>query len=426
MAKKSKAPPKSKMARTQVVGATAARMAGKKIASETKGLFLKGEAKKELRQKTREELASMIFDGLVRLRGTALKLGQLLVSETGILPEEYSRELEKAQYRVPPLSSALVRSLLRRELPKDFDKIFSDFDWNNARAASLGQVHRGKLRSGETVAVKIQYPGIQDTMVSDFELVRKVIAPLTYNGLLTTTLEEIQERLEQEVDYLREAENLQWFASRAPAEGLLVPKVYPEFSSPRVLVMGYVEGLHLDEWIARHPEQAHRDEMARKLFRFFRKSVFEWRRLHSDPHFGNFLVNDHGAVHLIDYGSVKVVAPGDTALYELLWAREPDAETLIREYEARGAEVKSGGAQNNREFLDAAVFPYMKWIQELIGGEEFDFRASSDFVKRGYEVFSGPMFNPQMQEFSDELAFVHRTLLGYMVLFQRLGAVLKF
>ena len=422
-----KSPPKSSFARTKVIGQVAGRIAGKKIATSTKSLFLSADDKNSLRARSRQEIAQIIFDGLAQLRGTALKLAQLFCGETGLLPQEYMKVFEQSHYRVPPLSSVLVRTVIRRELGEDPSHLFAEFDAQAIGAASLGQVHRARLKSGEVVAVKVQYPGISETLVTDFALARKMLMPFGNTGLIQTVMTELEIRLKQEVDYLAEMQHLDWFRGKELPEGIRLPKVFKQHSTTTVLTMEYVKGQQLDEWLATKPDQMRVNRIANALFSFFVTSVFKWNRLHADPNFGNFIITDQDEIVVIDFGAVKVMRPADVEFYRLLWATPVDSNAmdLVKIYLEHGAELNIEDPQQTKNLLENAIRPYLLWIQTMIRHEKFDFKKNDDFTRLGHQIFSAQLFNEQLQNFDSSLTLVHRTLLGLVVIFQRLGSEIE-
>jgi predicted unusual protein kinase regulating ubiquinone biosynthesis (AarF/ABC1/UbiB family) len=411
-------PPQSRLERTAVVSGVVTAAAAKTIKSEVQALFLSGADKQALRGQTREEVAQIVFAGLTKLRGTALKLAQVFCADTGLLPDEYLRTFEQAHYRVPPLSAGLARSVLRRELKADPQSHFAEFDWHASRAASLGQVHRAKLLDGRDVAVKIQYPGMQESLISDMNLARLALKPLLRTGLIESTLAQLEVRLQQEVDYRRERANLEWFRSQAIPLALQIPASFEQASTSRVLTMEWIEGLTLDQWLETGPAPEEVNQKAQILFDLFVHSVFQLHRFHSDPNLGNFLVTDQPGIALLDFGAVTAIPTEDVAFYGQLWSRSTDPDSLLEEYARRGAAV-------DQTFWAEAVAPYTSWIGRFQSAESFDFAKNPDFVKQGFQLFTSQLFNPKLQNYSDQLTLVHRTLLGLFAIFTRLGATVN-
>lgn len=425
MKSKSPRPPKGKLGRSKIIGTVASKVAGKKLVFEAKSLFASKDERESQRLRAHEEIAATIFAGLSQLRGTALKLAQLFCGESGLLNESYMKAFEQAHYRVPPLSAALVRSLLRREWRRDPDTVLADFNWQAVAAASLGQVHRGRLKSGEAVAIKVQYPGIGESILSDFSLARRMLKPFRQEaGLILGILDELEVRLQNEVNYLTEVENLKKLAGLALPARLRLPKAYEHLTTRHVLVLDFVSGLHLDTWLATKPNQTARNQVAEALWSFFVHSVFSWKVLHADPNLGNYLIDNSSQVWVLDFGAVKDLGSDDVEFYRKLWTTSPEGSlnAMLSAYAARGAEVMSGGVEANQELLNSAILPYLRWVQEFLNSDTYNFTTESQFVQQGHDLFLGQLFNPHMQNFSAGLTLVHRTLLGLLVIFHRLQA----
>ena len=417
MAKKPKAdaPPKTPLRRTKVLGHVATAVAGKKLKSEVQALFLTEDKKEAHRAQTREEIAGLIFEGLSKLRGTALKLAQVFCADTGLLAPEYLRTFEQAHYQVPGLSPALVRSVLRRELGAEPEAVFASIDWSPRGAASLGQVHRATLQDGTAVAIKVQYPGMQESILSDMNLARMALKPVLRTGLILSTLRQLEERLKEEVDYRCELANLEWFREQTFPFALRIPKGYREFSSSRVLTMEWMNGQTVDAWLTTKPSVLQINAVAQTIFDLFIYSVFQRRRFHSDPNLGNFFVQADGEVVLLDFGGVTTLAPEEVVFYQNLWRTEGSSEFLLAEYARRGARIEPG-------FWEESVQPYQTWIANVTGPGTFDFGRHPNFVVEGYQLFTRQLFNPNLQGYSDQLTLAHRTLLGVFSLFTRMQA----
>lgn len=424
--KKTKVPPQSRLGRSKVIGTVAAKSVAKKIVSTGKALFLNTEEKQNLHSLTQKEIAELIFSGLSQLRGTALKLAQVFCGETGLLPPEYLQTFEQAHYRVPPLSWPIVRAMVRNEFKLDPEQLFLNFETQSFSAASLGQVHRAQLKSGETVAVKIQYPGMDQTLLSDFSLARKTLSMMRNSGLLQQALNEIEERIKQEIDYNFERKNLEYFRSLELNKKLCFPQAYPQFSGRTVITLDYLEGLHIDEWLRSRPSPNERDEFVQVVFEFFCISVFKNGFIHADPNLGNFLILRDGRIAILDFGAIKRLSAQDVSFYQKLWSvsSEEDIQGLLQEYLARGAHLDMTDKPASEKFFAQVIKPYTSWIQEVLSQETYSFGSDPSFVKRGHEIFATQIFNPALQSFSGDFALLHRTLLGLFTLFAKVNGTI--
>ncbi len=420
--------PKSKLARNKIIGQTAARVGYTKAKSMAKKSFLPRDQRQREQEKANHEIAQIIFDGLCKLRGTALKIAQLFCGETQILPDAYMKVFEQSHYKVPPLNQAVIRKVIRQELGEYPENIFSEFESNAFAAASLGQVHRAKLTNGKKVAVKIQYPGIDTSVVSDFSLARKALAPLPNAALLERTFSELEERLMQEIDYKNELQNTLAFRSLNKNLDIQIPECFPQYCSTFVITTELLDGMHIDEWLETNPKQEHVDFVAQTLFDFFKFTVFKHNMCHADPNFGNFMVLSGGKIGIIDFGAVKKLKSEDVQLYNLLWNyhKQQDKNLLLLEYKNRGAHISEDGYRSNKEFFARIIEPYCEWIGHAFKNGSYKFGTDSDYIKRGYKLFSGVLFNSQIQNFSTDFTLLHRTLHGLFVAFTRMNATVVF
>jgi predicted unusual protein kinase regulating ubiquinone biosynthesis (AarF/ABC1/UbiB family) len=245
------------------------------------------------------------------LRGPIMKLGQTLSLHTAALPEALVGELSRLQMRAPGMHPSLVRAQIRASLGRDPDDLFAEFEPEPVAAASLGQVHRARLRDGRLVAVKVQYPGIRTAIEHDFRWFRNVSRPAQASGHMSkAAIDELEAQIVAETDYRREADNLEFFGrGLAPLPWVTVPAVERALSADRVLTMSFVTGAHLDDLLASRPGQARRDEIGRRLFELFYFQQLRLQAFHADPHWGNYLFMPDEGIGLVDFGCVKYLRP---------------------------------------------------------------------------------------------------------------------
>jgi predicted unusual protein kinase regulating ubiquinone biosynthesis (AarF/ABC1/UbiB family) len=249
--------------------------------------------------------AKDLFREFTHLRGTALKLAQSMSMDTGMMPDEFMEVMAEAQYNVPPMNKALVRKRIHDALGRFPSLVFDEFDLEAMAAASIGQVHRARL-DGRDVVVKVQYPNVRETVQSDLAVARTLFRRLVRGGNIDSHFAEVRARLEEETDYLTEAENIAFFADQYNRDGIVTPRAVAEYTTQTVLTMTYVEGQHLDAFLDEKPEQATRDHFGQLLWDFLHEQVASnHRTLHADAHPGNFLFRDDGQLGVIDFGCVK-------------------------------------------------------------------------------------------------------------------------
>lgn len=274
-----------------------------------------GEAENPIHVRAAEEMLQQLGE----LKGLGLKLGQMLSYIDGALPADaepvFRRVLSKLQRDAPSLPWEAARGVLEETLG-DWQTHFSSIEEEPFAAASIGQVHRGTLRGGTAVAIKIQYPGVADAVRADLanldgakSLARPMLALLgasTNAEFAGNVLEEIRARMEEELDYVREAEMQQrFFEMYAGLPDLVVPEVFPEHGGARVLVTRFEPGKGLDE-VLDAPQEL-RNRWGRTLARAVTDSLYVHHTFNGDPHPGNYLFRDDGTVVLLDFGCVKEI-----------------------------------------------------------------------------------------------------------------------
>jgi predicted unusual protein kinase regulating ubiquinone biosynthesis (AarF/ABC1/UbiB family) len=276
------------------------------------GNYLKYYSKKILQQEVSkealdEENASDIYDSLSELKGSALKVAQMLSMDQGILPTAYADKFSQAQYSAPPLSYPLVMKTFIQQVGKSPTQIFDEFSGSAVRAASIGQVHQAKLK-GEKLAVKVQYPGVASSIESDLRIV-KPLARQLFNisaAEMDYYLGEVKDKLIEECDYKLELSRGMEIADACKhLPDVRFPKYYPEYSGDRIITMEWVNGMHLDDFLKTKPNLETRTRASQALWNFFNYQIHILKMVHADPHPGNFLFDADGSVTVIDFGCVK-------------------------------------------------------------------------------------------------------------------------
>ena len=264
-----------------------------------------GQAKENFDQNN----AADIYDGLKSLKGSALKVAQMLSMEKNLLPSAYVDKFSLAQFSVPPLSGPLVRKTFKQYLGNYPEKIFDTFTAESVNAASIGQVHKA-TNEGKKLAVKIQYPGVANSISSDLTLVKPVATRLfNLRGKDSEKyFKEVEGKLLEETDYtleLEQSKEITEACSMIP--NLKFPNYYPEFSCDKILTMDWMEGVHLSEYTARNNDPEQMQQVGQTLWDFYMYQIHVLKRVHADPHPGNFLVDKLGALVAIDFGCIKEV-----------------------------------------------------------------------------------------------------------------------
>jgi predicted unusual protein kinase regulating ubiquinone biosynthesis (AarF/ABC1/UbiB family) len=261
------------------------------------------------KEKLNQNNASDIYDGLKNLKGSALKVAQMLSMEKNILPKAYVEQFSLAQFSVPPLSAPLVRKTFFKYFGKHPEDLFDTFNSKSIAAASIGQVHQAS-KDGKKLAIKIQYPGIADSISSDLAMVKPVaIKMFNIKGKDSDKyFEEVEQKLLEETNYILEVkQSQQMVADCKHIEHLIFPDYYPNFSNHRIIAMDWIDGEHLSEFTKVNTNKVLSDKLGQALWDFYMYQMHELKRVHADPHPGNFLVTSKGELVAIDFGCIKVI-----------------------------------------------------------------------------------------------------------------------
>lgn len=258
------------------------------------------------------EAASELVEGLAKLRGAAMKVGQMLsVTEDLFLPKEISDIFKKLQKNASPMPGTDIDYVFNQAFRKPPHEIFREFDYTPIAQASIGQVHRGVTKEGHEVAIKVQYPEIRKAVVNDFKnldfLDRALGKILSDKPDLTSLLDEVKLTLESECDYLLEAKSLE-FARQVVFKDnpfIEIPQTYPQYSNEMVLTMEYMQGDDFEKTLSYSKQQ--KDQLGQILYDSFMEALYTHQFVHSDPQSGNFLFRP-GKIVLLDFGSTKIIS----------------------------------------------------------------------------------------------------------------------
>ncbi|CAN5701559.1 AarF/ABC1/UbiB kinase family protein [soil metagenome] len=297
-------------------GKSAARFLGARAKS-----FAAPERAAEYLEGFHQQTAKQLVDMLGEMKGAAMKVGQLAsfyeLAPPGDYLSTYRDALTMLQSSAPPMDPAASRRVIEEEFDARVLDVFSQFEDEPVAAASIGQVHRARLRTGEEVAVKVQYPGVDQAVRSDLKNVSamtKLAVAIAPNLDPKEIAAEVRERVLEELDYRREASNQERFAELYAGHPFIhVPRVWPELCRKRVLTQEFVAGEPLSA--AYGWDRAARDRLGEILFRFFYGSLNRFGLFSADPHPGNYLLlPDEGKVAFLDFGLVRAVDPGELRL----------------------------------------------------------------------------------------------------------------
>jgi predicted unusual protein kinase regulating ubiquinone biosynthesis (AarF/ABC1/UbiB family) len=416
--------PTGKLARSGIATGAMFKAGKRHLTHAAKRPFLSEAARQTAQQQLDDDTARILFQAFSRLRGTALKVAQMLSMESQIMPEWFRREMSKSYHQVPPLGRPLIRKLVQQEFGKPPEALFSRFDSQAFAAASLGQVHQATGHQGEALAVKLQYPGIDVTIKSDLQLLRGIIRPTRYAPLLLTSIDEIEQRLAEEVDYLQEAQNTEWFKSHLQLDGIRIPTVYRDYSSKRILATERLSGTHLEAWLGDNPSQQQRNHFGQRLYDLFVHSFYGLHALHADPNPGNYLFAEDGTLSLLDFGCVRYYSPAFVnlmpGLLRAYMAR--DAEKVIATYHQLGMVTQMTGKELDA-FYQQVLQPFGDWLSKPFKAGRFDFaNHKAPYTTEGWASLRQLSKARKINELANEFIYFDRTFFGLYQIFERMGA----
>ena len=305
----------SRLGRGTALARLALRIGGRYLARSPRLIFASVKTREVLRHELALRTADDVAEELGSMKGALMKLGQMASYVDEGMPETLRAAMARLQHNAPPMSPVLASSVIEEQLGDTPERIFARWDPLPFAAASIGQVHRALTRDGSPVAVKIQYPGIARSITSDLRnvaLLRR-IAAAAFPGLDTRSLiDELGERLRDEVDYVLEADNQEMFADYYDRHPVIhVPHVVSELSTQRVLTSELVGGDTFDELLRWN--QHERDLAAETIHRFVSRSLYRLHAFNGDPHPGNYLFHGRGRVTFLDFGLTKRFTRDDLA-----------------------------------------------------------------------------------------------------------------
>lgn len=301
--------PITKVQRATKFLSTGAKIGGNYLKHYSKKLVDPGRNKDELH----EDNATDIYKSLSQLKGSALKVAQMLSMDKNLLPTAYQNQFAMAQYSAPPLSFPLVIKTFESYFKKRPGEMFDSFTPSARNAASMGQVHEAMWK-GKKLAVKIQYPGVGDSVKSDLAMVKPIalrmfkLNPVEYDEYI----QEVQSRMLEEADYTLElTRSMKLSLKSKDIPNLVFPVYYPEFSCPKILTMDWLEGKPLGEFLkAEKASPVEANRIGQAMWDFYHFQIHQLKELHADPHPGNFIITKERKLGVIDFGCVKVI-PAD-------------------------------------------------------------------------------------------------------------------
>lgn len=406
------------------LGGLAGRVGASVVTNQTLDLVRSGPTRKIRQTENLVKNALRIVETLGEMKGAAMKVGQMLSLHEGMLPPEVAEVLRSLQKEAPKVPAEVMEFEVRGAL-ENFDDLFETFDFEAFAAASIGQVHRGRLRDGREVAVKVQYPLIDEIVKADLKNLKTIFKRLV---ALFTDVDfeplwaELRDGLLAEIDYLHEAENIRRMTElHADIPDIVIPRVVGEATARNVLTMEFVDGIPATLACSDHYQQELRDEWGVVLSEFQMRGIIEHRLVHADPNLANFAFLEDGRVVVYDFGCVKEV-PADLA--------RAYADAFVAVIEDRVADLPDIFAGIGLHMRDGSPID-IELIEPYIAAIAAVFRASppytfgddnqeiyNEIIRLGFQDWE----QKTDMEFPEDVIFINRSLSGHFGNLSRLRA----
>jgi predicted unusual protein kinase regulating ubiquinone biosynthesis (AarF/ABC1/UbiB family) len=405
------------------LGGLAGRVGSSVVGNQVLDVARSGPAKQIKKTENLVRNAVRIAETLGEMKGAAMKVGQMLSLHEGMLPPEVAEVLRGLQKEAPRVPAEVMELEIRGSL-ENYDELFKELDFEAFAAASIGQVHTGRLRDGREVAVKIQYPLIDHIVKADLKNLKTLLRALL--GLITDLdfepiWTELRDRLLEELDYTHEAANIRRMADlHADIPEITIPTVVDEATTRNVLTMEFIDGISPTEACSDEYDEAARNRWGEVLAEFLMRGLMEHRFLHADPNLANFAFREDGGIVVYDFGCVKEV-PESLALGY--------GEMLVAAAEGRGEQMPGillnmGVHLKNGESLPADVIdPYVEMFADILRADRpYTFGDNQDLYRRLFELGFANLEYSKDIVFPEDAIFIDRALGGHFGNLSRLRA----
>ena len=337
----------------------------------------------EAKENLNSNNAADIYDSLKELKGSALKVAQMLSMEKNILPAAYVEKFSLSQFQVPPLSPPLVNKIFKNYFGKKPTELFDSFNSSSSNAASIGQVHKA-FKDGKELAVKIQYPGVSNSISSDLAMV-KPIAMKMFNIKGKNSdqyFKEVEDKLMEETDYqleIQQSLEIRKMCENLP--NLIFPDYYPELSNDKIITMDWMHGKHLSTFCAENSDPEKANKVGQALWDFYMFQIHHLRKVHADPHPGNFLVTEDGTLTAIDFGCMKSLPQDFYIPYFELASRENLKNKAFFDRKLWELEIiRPDDSPEEKEFFTEIFYELLYLFTTPFQDETFDFSDGTFFA----------------------------------------------
>lgn len=417
--------PTGKIGRTGKMMQTGLKIGGNYLKYYSKKAVNPDFSKAELHEKN----AADIYNGLKSLKGSALKLAQMLSMEKNLLPGAYVEKFSLAQFSVPPLSAPLVRKTFKKYHGHYPEDIFDSFSKESVNAASIGQVHKA-TKDGKELAVKIQYPGVAESITSDLAMV-KPIALKMFNikgEEAEKFFQEVKGKLLEETDYsleLKQSREISEACAHLP--NIRFPKYYDDLSNEKIISMDWMQGQHLSDFSKTNQNQAAANRIGQTLWDFYMYQIHELKAVHADPHPGNFLVDADLSLIAIDFGCVKRI-PLDFygPYFDLTRERNFKNPEVLRSRLYRLGILKKNDGPEEATYFTELYYQMLSLFTQPLNSEIFDFSDENFLaeISKLSEKYSKDQNLRKMDanRGSEHFIYISRTFMGLYTLLSELKA----
>jgi predicted unusual protein kinase regulating ubiquinone biosynthesis (AarF/ABC1/UbiB family) len=417
--------PITKLSRGKVVGKAIFKIGVTQSKGVVKRAFMSKSRREESKNKTHAEIAKVIIESLGTLKGVSVKIAQQVALGLPFLPKEYLDEISKSFNTIPPINKALIRKVIKQEFGKYPQNIFDSFNSEPFGSASLGQVHLA-YKNNTKLAVKVQYPAIAKSIKSDLTVLKFALSRFAKGGNIDHLMKEIEDRLYEEVDYYIEADNSEHFLKNFKHDLIVIPAVYRNLSTQKVITTSFLEGRSFQEFLLSNPIQKERNHYAQLIFDSFFIGLYHLQMIHADPNPGNFIFMENRKLGLIDFGCVKrlndAFLVSFSKLHVSLMDKLPDEEITKQYVDLRM--IDKDTPEKMLEFYQEVIKPLDRIYIEIFETDSYDFKENKNFSERGFKTIIEVQKKgiTTVQNMNEEYIFVDRTLLGYYAMFEQMEA----
>ncbi|MEK6607371.1 MAG: AarF/ABC1/UbiB kinase family protein [Myxococcota bacterium] len=408
----------SRVGRAAHLGRSASRLSLGYVRRRARSLFASPARRREIDKQFHRDTAEAAFRAMGNMKGALMKLGQIASFMEEVVPRTYREQLRKLQAHAPPMDYEFVARVIRDELGGEPEELFREFSREPIASASIGQVHRARLHDGTEVAVKVQYPGVDEAIRADLENAGMLVAmfqAVTPTIDAAPIVEELRSRLLEELDYRQEADHQELFARlHAGNPRVVVPRVFRERSSGRVLTSEFLRGQSFYDFVAGASAEEKRSAVL-TLRTFVFDSIWDHFVFNGDPHPGNYLFLGDGRVGFLDFGCCK------------RFTREfiDGIREMVRLYLVGDREGYFREAGRMRFYLPGAdvdsdwLWDFGKWFVEPIL-EDAPFEFTRDYCRKALEKAFGPSM--RKMNLPPDYLLLCRIMFGLNSIMAQLGA----